>query len=112
MADPGDRPTGEPQGETFFLLFQFTDEGARSIKQQSARTKRANEIVRSAGGKCHFYLTVAGPYDMVSIVTGIDDRSLARLVLSLNSIGTVRTTVVKALHFYTDEYAKFLGELP
>lgn len=112
MADPGARPPGEPQTETFFLLFKFTDEGIRTVKRQSERTKRANQIVINAGGTCHFYLTVAGPYDMVSIITGVDDRTLARIVLSLNSLGTVQTTVLKCLHFYAEEYAKFLAELP
>ena len=112
MADEGDRPPGEEQGETFFLLFTFTDEGIRSVKSHHQRIRRANSIVRAAGATCHFYLTVAGPYDMISVVTGISDVDLARLVLALNSLGTVRTTVVKALQFYEREYAAFLATLP
>jgi uncharacterized protein with GYD domain len=112
MALIGDRPKGEPQGETFFLLFKFTDEGIRNVKRQSERVKRANEIVSAAGATCVFYLAVAGPYDMVSVVTGISDLDLTRLVLALNSVGTVKTTVLKALSFYADEYAKFLATLP
>lgn len=112
MADPGGRPTGEEQGETFFLLFKFTDEGIRSVRNQNDRIRQANSIVRAAGATCHFYLVVAGPFDMISIITGISDIDLARLVLALNSAGTVKTKVVKALQFYEDEYASFLAKLP
>ncbi|MFQ5961059.1 MAG: GYD domain-containing protein [Candidatus Methylomirabilales bacterium] len=111
MPAPRERPKDKPQTATFFLLFKFTDQGIRTVKQQSQRTRRAYRIVTEAGGTCRFFLTVAGPYDMVSIITGIDDRTLTKLVLSLDSQGTVRTTVLKALDFYTDEYAKFLREL-
>ena len=112
MADPGERPSGEEQKETFFLLFKFTEEGIRNVKRQNERVRRANQIVRTAGATCHFYLTVAGPYDMISVVTNISDRDLLRLVLALNSLGTVTTTVVKTLPFYEEEYAKFLASLP
>lgn len=112
MADSGDRPSGEEQKETFFLLFKFTDEGIRNVRRQNERVRRANQIVRDAGATCHFYLTVAGPYDMISVVTNISDRDLVRLVLALNSLGTVTTTVVKTLPFYAEEYAKFLATLP
>jgi len=33
-------------------------------------------------------------------------------VLALNSLGTVKTKVVKALEFYEREYAAFLATLP
>jgi len=104
-------PKGEPQSIAF-LLFRFTDEGIRSVKRHSERTRRASEIVQRAGGTCRYFLTVAGPYDMISIVEGLDDRALARLVLSLNSLGTVRTEVVKSLAFHADDYAQFLNDLP
>jgi uncharacterized protein with GYD domain len=112
MAGPGDRPSGEEQKETFFLLFKFTDEGIRNVKRQNERVRRANQMVTAAGATCHFFLTVAGPYDMISVVTNISDRDLVRLVLALNSVGTVKTTVVKTLPFYEDEYAKFLATIP
>lgn len=111
MAQGGDPKAGEQQ-ETFFLLFKFTDEGIRNVKRQDERVRRANEIVTAAGATCHFYLTVAGPYDMISVVSGISDLDLARLVLALNSLGTVQTTVVKTLHFYAGQYAKFLATIP
>jgi uncharacterized protein with GYD domain len=100
------------QGSTVFLLFKFTDEGIRNVKQQNERVHRANQIVASAGATCQFYLAVAGPFDMISVVTGISDLDLTRLVLALNSQGTVKTKVVKALEFYEGEYATFLGTLP
>ena len=112
MAITGYRPQSEEQKEAFFLLFKYTNDGIRNVRGQGQRVGRATVIVTKAGGTCHYYLTVAGPYDMVSVVTGISDRDLARLVLALNSEGTVQTTVLKALEFYADEYSDFLKTLP
>lgn len=112
MALTGDVKPGEQPQETFFLLFKFTDQGIRNLRGQSDRVKRANDIVTQAGGTCRYYLTVAGPYDMISVVTGLSDTDLTRLVLALNSLGTVQTTVVKTLHFYAEQYGRFLASLP
>lgn len=106
-------PPGPEPEDTFFLLHKYTEEGIRNVKQQGERVKRASDLVRGSGAaKCSFYLTVAGPYDMISVVTGISDLNLARLVLAVNSLGTVQTTVVKSLHFYGERYAEFLKDLP
>lgn len=107
----GSTSKGETQSVAF-LLFRFTDEGMRSVKRHTERTRRASELVQRAGGTCRFYLTVAGPYHMISVVEGLSDRELAKLVLSLDSLGTVRTEVVKSLAFRADDYAAFLNELP
>lgn len=109
---PGSKPGPEPE-DTFFLLFKFTEEGIRNVKLHPERVKRASDLVRGSGqAKCQFYLTVAGPYDMISVVTGMSDLELARLVLAINSAGTVQTTVVKSLHFSAERYGKFLKDLP
>ena len=105
-------PTTKGTKETFFLLFKYTEKGIRDVKKQSARVKRASSLIGAAGAECRFYLTVAGPYDMISVVSGISDEGLARAVLAINSGGTVQTTVVKSLQFSSSEYTKFLGGLP
>lgn len=96
---------------TYFLLFNFTPEGVRAFKASPERVARANQIVQSLGGRCDFYLTV-GPYDMVSICTFTDDRAIAKLVLALNSLGSVRVTVLTAWNLYTEDYKEFIGAIP
>jgi len=102
----------ETPQKTHILLFNFTDEGIRTVKEHPKRAERALKVVTEAGGTCIFYLTIGGAYDMVSTITGLDEMGLARLVLSLNSLGTVRTTALTGLRLGADQWAKLLEEIP
>jgi len=107
----GAAPPAGAKVYTYFLLFHFTPEGARAIKASPERVGRANSIVRSLGGQCDFYLTV-GAYDMVSICRFTDDRAIAKLVLALNALGSVRVTVLTAWNLYSEDYKELIGSLP
>lgn len=102
----------EPPTKTFFLLFKYTETGLATLVDQPGRSQRASDIVTSAGGHCSFYLTAGGCYDMVSVITGLDEVQLARLVLALDALGTVRTTVLTGLRFRADQWAAFISSLP
>lgn len=97
---------------TRLLLFKFTEQGIRTVKDHPKRSSRALDLVTQAGGKCVFYLTAGGVYDMVSVITGLDDLALARLVLSLDSLGTVKTTALTGLRLGAGQWAKLLSEIP
>ena len=109
--DPAHSPTEKPT-TTYFLLFKYTETGLSVVGDQARRARRAFELVRESGGTCSFYLTIGGCYDMVSVVTGLDEVGIARLVLAMDSLGAVRTTVLTGLRFRADQWAHFLGTLP
>ena len=114
MGMPVPEKPGKPQkpATTHLLLFNFTDDGIRTVKDHPKRAARAFKIVTDAGGNCVFYLTIGGVYDMVSTITGLDDVAIAKLVLALNSLGTVRTTVLRGLPLRADQWAQFVAEIP
>ena len=56
-----------------------------------------------------FYLTT-GQYDGVAIVEAPDDRTQAKLALSIGVMGNTRSETLRA--FSEDEYRKLVAELP
>ena len=85
---------------TFVVLANFTEQGARAIKEGPQRRQRAFEMAQRMGitvtGR---YLTM-GPYDIVLILEAPDDETATRFMLSLGSQGNLRTTTMRA---YTEE---------
>jgi uncharacterized protein with GYD domain len=51
-----------------------------------------------------------GQYDLVSIVEAPDDETLAKLVLSVGSLGSVSSETLRA--FTEDEYRQIVTALP
>src|SRR5262245_3787346 len=108
MGFSGDRPQGEPQKDYYFLLTNLTDTGVSGIKASTDGVNRISSMVKSLGGTCHFFLTLGGPYDIISVVEGINDQAARKLVLGINAVGFVRTTLLKAWELYGNEYRKFV----
>lgn len=95
---------------TFITLINYTDQGIRDIKDSPSRLDSVKELVRDLGGEMtHFYLTM-GNYDLVAICELPADESAAQLALKLGSLGSVRTTTLRA--FPEPEYRKIIEELP
>jgi uncharacterized protein with GYD domain len=51
-----------------------------------------------------------GQYDLVLVAEAPDDETIAKLVLSLGSKGTVRTETLRA--YTEDEFRKIIAALP
>ena len=56
-----------------------------------------------------FYLTM-GQYDIVLVVEAPDDNTVAKLALSIGSLGSVRTQTLRA--FTEGEFRKLIAGLP
>ena len=95
---------------THFFLLNFTEAGFRSLRRSPNRLRRANQLMKKLGASCKFYLTL-GSYDIAGLITAPDDRVAAKLALALNSLGTVRVSVLKAWNLSNEEYADFLKDI-
>lgn len=95
---------------TYIMLANYTDQGIRNIKESPKRLDAARDMVKQLGGEMkEFYLTL-GPYDFVTVVDVPNDEVGAKLLLTLGSMGNVRTTTFKA---YTEtEFRKIIQSLP
>ena len=93
----------------YMILFTYTDQGIRTVKDGSKRLDGLKQKLREMGGAVEaFYLTM-GPYDTVAVVTLPDDATMARLALWLGAAGNVRTVTMRA--FAEEEYRDIVTSL-
>ena len=81
---------------TYIVLLNWTEQGARDVRNSPKRLDAAKKQLGDMGGTFKsFYLTM-GECDMVAIVEAPDDAVLARFALLLSSGGNVKTRTMKA----------------
>jgi uncharacterized protein with GYD domain len=93
----------------YIILFNFTEQGIKSIKDLKKRAQAFRSAVEKVGGKfvsdSFLYLTL-GKYDTVSIVEAPNDEAILPAILATASLGNVRCETLKA--FTMDEAAKII----
>src|SRR5512145_1027939 len=93
----------------YIILFKFTEQGIRNIKDLQKRAQGFKSAVEKAGGKfvsdSFLYLTL-GRYDTVAIIEAPRDETIIRTILSTASLGNVHCETLKA--FTMDEAAKII----
>jgi uncharacterized protein with GYD domain len=81
---------------TYILLINWTEQGARDVRNSPKRLDAAKKQLGDMGGTFKaFYLTM-GESDMVAVVEAPDDAVIARFALILAGGGHVRTRTLKA----------------
>ncbi len=94
---------------TYFILINWTDQGIRNIKDSPKRVDAAKKAVKDIGGDVKAFYMLQGSYDAVLIVEAPTDDALAKFLLTIGSLGNVRTTTMRA--YPEAEYRKIIGEL-
>ena len=93
----------------YVLLIDWAEQGIKNVKDTVKRAKSFEGAIEKAGSKSlGFYYTI-GRYDMIAIVQAPTDEAIASVLLSLGSLGNVRTETLKA--FSTDEAANIIKKL-
>ena len=89
-------PGGRSAMTSYIVLMNWTEQGARNVRESPKRLDAARKQLGDMGGSFKaFYLTM-GEYDMVAVVEAPDDAVLARFSLMLAAAGNVRTRTLKA----------------
>jgi uncharacterized protein with GYD domain len=89
-------PGGRSAMTTYILLINWTEQGARDVRNAPKRLDAAKKQLGDMGGTFKaFYLTM-GECDMVALVEAPDDAVLARFALMLAGGGNVKTRTLKA----------------
>ncbi len=81
---------------TYVTLVNWTDEGIRNVRGTLERTERVEQLAQKHGARLVQTYWTVGPYDIVAIAEAPDDESATAFLLELGSIGTVRTTTLRA----------------
>ena len=93
----------------YVVLVNFTDEGARNIRDFPKQIQTANQKLAAAGIKVQRFFTM-GQYDIVVLVEAPNDEAMSMVALSIGGQGHIRTTTLRA--FTEDEFLKLLNRLP
>ena len=94
---------------TYVVLFNWTEQGIRNVRDTVERSDRANELAeRHSVSLEHIYWTV-GPYDLTVVAEAPDDESISAFLLELSSAGNLRTTTLRA--YNREEISNLLQRL-
>lgn len=80
----------------YVTLYQFTDQGIRSVKGSPARLKAAIQKAESLGMKVLGAYYTLGQHDLVVISEAPDENLATAFVLTQASQGNVRSTTMRA----------------
>lgn len=94
----------------YITLVNFTDQGIRNVKDATKRAKAFQTMAGKGGIKLKEIYWTMGRYDVVVMTEAPDDETISRAMLSLGSLGNVRTETLRA--FSAKEMDKLLKGLP
>ena len=95
---------------TVILLMKITDQGMRDIKAAPERVKQGIAAMEAMGGKVTSFHATLGEYDYVAIGEGLSDEATLTFLLALGSLGSVRTTALKA--FSVEGFSAAISRIP
>jgi len=81
---------------TYVMLANWTDQGARQVKESPKRVDTARRALTEMGGEFKSLYMTMGDYDLIVIYEAPDDAVAARFSLLLGQMGSVRTRTLKA----------------
>ena len=81
---------------TYIMLANWTDQGARQVKDSPKRVDTARKALAEMGGEFKSLYMTMGDYDLIVIYEAPDDAVAARFTLLLGQMGSVRTRTLKA----------------
>ena len=81
---------------TYIALGDWTDQGARAVRDSPRRLDEAKRQLEEMGGRFLAFWMTLGGHDLVLVYETPDDAVAARFMLVLNGLGAVRTRTLKA----------------
>ncbi len=94
---------------SYVILMNWTDQGVKNSRDTLKRARAFRALIESRGGKVREHLYTLGGYDIVMVIEFSDDDAAAAAVLTLASLGNVRTMTMRA--FTDGETAAILPQL-
>ena len=95
---------------TFMCFLNWTDQGAKAIKDGLSRYEATKGLIAGLGGRLVCGYVTTGQYDVALVVEMPNGDAMTKLAVALTSRGNVRTTTVRA--FSPEEFGKLASEAP
>ena len=93
----------------YLILWNYTDQGIKNVKESPKRADAFKSKLENAGGRLIETYYTFGKYDGVSIVEAPNDEILMSCLLSIGSQGNARTVTLKA--FTYEDATKIIGSI-
>ena len=87
---------------TYITLMRWTGQGIARVKDSPKRLDAGRKAFKKMGVEIKDTWLTMGKYDLVCVIEGPDDGTVARALLSLGSQGNVQTETMRAWN--EDEY--------
>jgi uncharacterized protein with GYD domain len=81
---------------TYVVLANWTDQGARNVKDSPRRLDATKAALKELGGEIKSFFLTMGEYDIVMIYEAPDDAIAARFTMQMGMLGNIRTRTLKA----------------
>jgi uncharacterized protein with GYD domain len=95
---------------TYVVLYKFTPDGVKNIRDSIKRAGRVRQQNAAAGFKIVEILWTQGPYDMVAIVDAPGEEQMMGAMLNVVSAGNVTSTTMRA--FDATAMSRILATVP
>lgn len=92
---------------TYISLLKWTQQGVAKVKESPKRLDVGRKAFKKMGVSIKDTYLTMGRYDLVCIIEGPDDETVAKALLGLGSQGNVQTETLRA--FTEDQYRKITG---
>ena len=94
---------------TYIVLFNFTEQGIRNIKDSPKRAAAARELAGGFGIEIRDIFWTLGAFDGALLMEAPDDQAATSWALKVGSLGNVRTQTLRA--FRANEFENIVAKL-
>lgn len=95
---------------TFICFLNWTDQGAKNMKDIGKRSQAAQGLAQKLGGRVLSAYVTTGQYDLVATFDMPSGEAMVKFAAAVSAAGNVRTTTVRG--FAPEEFAKIVGDAP
>ena|SRR2546421_11469819 len=94
---------------TFISLFNFTEQGARALKDTAKRADAITKAVKKTGVSIREVYWTLGQYDGVLVFDAPDDETATAMMMGIGRMGNIRSQTLRA--FSRDEIGGILAKV-
>ena len=94
---------------TYIALLRWTQQGVAKVKDSPKRLDAGRKAFKKFGVEIKDTYLTMGRYDLVCVIDGPDDETVARALLTLGSQGNVQTETLKAWN--EDDFRKIIKSI-
>ena len=94
---------------TYIALMNFTEQGARAVKDTVKRAEAYRAAAKAVGANVKELLWTQGQYDVIAITEGPDEAALTALLIETMRGGNVRSQTLRAMN--AAEMSAIIGKL-